>query len=94
MKNDITVFLLCFVLFFFLPQTWKNEGFFALYKGFWPNWLRLGPWNIIVSFSKLCKTIKLAIQQQVLTDSFTEFSVWKVPCQHKYSLFMNGKLCS
>ncbi|KFQ17895.1 Kidney mitochondrial carrier protein 1, partial [Merops nubicus] len=34
-----------------LLQTWKNEGFFALYKGFWPNWLRLGPWNIIVSFS-------------------------------------------
>lgn len=33
-----------------LMQTWKNEGFFALYKGFWPNWLRLGPWNIIVSF--------------------------------------------
>ncbi|OXB57969.1 hypothetical protein ASZ78_004291 [Callipepla squamata] len=33
-----------------LLQTWKNEGFFALYKGFWPNWLRLGPWNIIVSF--------------------------------------------
>ncbi|XP_064863438.1 brain mitochondrial carrier protein 1-like isoform X3 [Oncorhynchus nerka] len=30
-------------------QTWKNEGFFALYKGFWPNWLRLGPWNIILS---------------------------------------------
>ncbi|NXR15383.1 KMCP1 protein, partial [Semnornis frantzii] len=22
-------------------QTWKNEGFFAFYKGFWPNWLRL-----------------------------------------------------
>ncbi|MBZ3876212.1 Kidney mitochondrial carrier protein 1 [Sciurus carolinensis] len=34
-----------------LWKTWKNEGFFALYKGFWPNWLRLGPWNIIVSFS-------------------------------------------
>lgn len=34
-------------------QTWKSEGFFALYKGFWPNWLRLGPWNIIVSFSEL-----------------------------------------
>ncbi|XP_009070571.1 PREDICTED: kidney mitochondrial carrier protein 1 [Acanthisitta chloris] len=30
-----------------LLQTWKTEGFFALYKGFWPNWLRLGPWNII-----------------------------------------------
>uniref|UniRef100_A0A8C0EE48 Solute carrier family 25 member 14 n=1 Tax=Bubo bubo TaxID=30461 RepID=A0A8C0EE48_BUBBB len=34
-----------------LVKTWKSEGFFALYKGFWPNWLRLGPWNIIVSFS-------------------------------------------
>ncbi|XP_069749874.1 brain mitochondrial carrier protein 1 isoform X2 [Narcine bancroftii] len=30
-----------------LLQIWKTEGFFALYKGFWPNWLRLGPWNII-----------------------------------------------
>ncbi|KAI6078386.1 Brain mitochondrial carrier protein 1 [Aix galericulata] len=36
-----------------LVKTWKSEGFFALYKGFWPNWLRLGPWNIIVSFSVL-----------------------------------------
>ncbi|NWU72816.1 UCP5 protein, partial [Pterocles burchelli] len=24
-----------------LVKTWKSEGFFALYKGFWPNWLRL-----------------------------------------------------
>lgn len=38
------------ILVMFLPQMWKHEGFFALYKGFWPNWLRLGPWNIIVSF--------------------------------------------
>ncbi|XP_060900094.1 kidney mitochondrial carrier protein 1 isoform X1 [Labrus mixtus] len=28
-------------------QTWRSEGFMALYKGFFPNWLRLGPWNII-----------------------------------------------
>uniref|UniRef100_A0A674N382 Solute carrier family 25 member 30 n=1 Tax=Takifugu rubripes TaxID=31033 RepID=A0A674N382_TAKRU len=28
-------------------QTWRHEGFMALYKGFFPNWLRLGPWNII-----------------------------------------------
>ncbi|XP_037678194.1 brain mitochondrial carrier protein 1 isoform X2 [Choloepus didactylus] len=28
-------------------KMWNHEGFFALYKGFWPNWLRLGPWNII-----------------------------------------------
>ncbi|XP_030293410.1 brain mitochondrial carrier protein 1 [Sparus aurata] len=40
-----------------LMQTWKNEGFFALYKGFWPNWLRLGPWNIIffITFEQLKK---------------------------------------
>ncbi|XP_065600025.1 kidney mitochondrial carrier protein 1 isoform X2 [Cyrtonyx montezumae] len=40
-----------------LLQTWKSEGFFALYKGFWPNWLRLGPWNIIffVTYEQLKK---------------------------------------
>ncbi|XP_057579046.1 kidney mitochondrial carrier protein 1-like [Hippopotamus amphibius kiboko] len=40
-----------------LLQTWKNEGFFALCKGFWPNWLRLGPWNIIffVTYEQLKK---------------------------------------
>ncbi|GFR57836.1 kidney mitochondrial carrier protein 1 [Elysia marginata] len=30
-----------------LVRTTKTEGFMALYKGFIPNWLRLGPWNII-----------------------------------------------
>ncbi|XP_075055832.1 kidney mitochondrial carrier protein 1 isoform X1 [Mixophyes fleayi] len=40
-----------------LLQTWKNEGFSALYKGFWPNWLRLGPWNIIffITYEQLKK---------------------------------------
>ncbi|XP_075447229.1 kidney mitochondrial carrier protein 1 isoform X1 [Ascaphus truei] len=40
-----------------LLQTWRNEGFFALYKGFWPNWLRLGPWNIIffITYEQLKK---------------------------------------
>uniref|UniRef100_A0A8C5XIA0 Solute carrier family 25 member 14 n=1 Tax=Microcebus murinus TaxID=30608 RepID=A0A8C5XIA0_MICMU len=28
-------------------KMWKHECFFALYEGFWPNWLQLGPWNII-----------------------------------------------
>ncbi|CAF0979042.1 unnamed protein product [Rotaria magnacalcarata] len=31
----------CFV------KTTRNEGFSALYKGFFPSWLRLGPWNIV-----------------------------------------------
>ncbi|XP_071798079.1 kidney mitochondrial carrier protein 1-like [Asterias amurensis] len=30
-----------------LVKTFKYEGFFALYKGFIPTWVRLGPWNII-----------------------------------------------
>lgn len=30
-----------------LVQTVKTEGFMALYKGFIPTWVRLGPWNII-----------------------------------------------
>lgn len=33
-----------------LFQTVKSEGPRALYKGFCPTWVRLGPWNIIVSF--------------------------------------------
>ncbi|XP_076312583.1 kidney mitochondrial carrier protein 1-like [Tachypleus tridentatus] len=28
-------------------QTVQTEGFLALYKGFVPTWVRLGPWNII-----------------------------------------------
>lgn len=28
-------------------QTVQTEGFLALYKGFIPTWVRLGPWNII-----------------------------------------------
>lgn len=28
-------------------KTYKYEGFLALYKGFLPTWLRMGPWNII-----------------------------------------------
>uniref|UniRef100_UPI00358DE624 brain mitochondrial carrier protein 1-like n=1 Tax=Myxine glutinosa TaxID=7769 RepID=UPI00358DE624 len=36
-------------------QTWRTEGSLAFYKGFWPNWLRLGPWNIIffITFEQL-----------------------------------------
>ncbi|XP_055868352.1 kidney mitochondrial carrier protein 1-like isoform X2 [Biomphalaria glabrata] len=30
-----------------IVRTVKTEGVTALYKGFIPNWLRLGPWNII-----------------------------------------------
>ncbi|XP_025079624.1 kidney mitochondrial carrier protein 1-like isoform X2 [Pomacea canaliculata] len=30
-----------------IVQTVRTEGVMALYKGFIPNWLRLGPWNII-----------------------------------------------
>ncbi|XP_061695695.1 kidney mitochondrial carrier protein 1-like isoform X2 [Syngnathoides biaculeatus] len=46
--------LLCTGLVF---QTWRSEGLAALYKGFIPNWFRLGPWNIIffVTYEQLRK---------------------------------------
>lgn len=38
-------------------QTVKNEGFRALYKGFIPTYLRMGPWNIIffITYEQLKK---------------------------------------
>jgi len=41
-----------------LVRTVRTEGFMALYKGFIPNWLRLGPWNIIffMTYEQLKKT--------------------------------------
>lgn len=40
-----------------LVQTYRTEGFLALYKGFIPNWMRLGPWNVIffIIFEQLKK---------------------------------------
>nr|CAD7571423.1 unnamed protein product [Timema californicum] len=40
-----------------LAQTVKNEGLLALYKGFIPTWVRMGPWNIIffVTYEQLKK---------------------------------------
>jgi solute carrier family 25 uncoupling protein 27 len=29
-----------------LMKSVKNEGFFSLYKGFFPIWIRLGPWSM------------------------------------------------
>ncbi|OWK00670.1 SLC25A30 [Cervus elaphus hippelaphus] len=53
-----------------LLQTWKNEGFFALYKGFWPNWLRLGPWNIIAKSNSWCTSAHSGDSQTVLKKLF------------------------
>jgi len=38
-------------------QTVRTEGVFALYKGFIPTWVRLGPWNIIffITYEQLKK---------------------------------------
>ncbi len=49
-RSRITVmtFFQCSCVYFL--QTYRTEGFLALYKGFIPNWVRLGPWNVIVSF--------------------------------------------
>jgi hypothetical protein len=31
-----------------LSKTIRMEGWSALYKGFVPNYMRLGPWNVVV----------------------------------------------
>lgn len=38
-------------------RTFKNEGFWAFYKGFIPAWFRMGPWNIIffITYEQLKK---------------------------------------
>lgn len=38
-------------------RTVRNEGFAALYKGFIPTWVRMGPWNIIffITYEQLKK---------------------------------------
>ena len=40
-----------------LNKTLKNEGFFGLYKGFLPCWLRMAPWSITfwLSFEQIRK---------------------------------------
>lgn len=30
-----------------MVKTVRHEGFWALYKGFMPTWVRMGPWNVI-----------------------------------------------
>jgi len=55
----------CFV------KTIGNEGFFALYKGFFPSWLRLGPWNIVffIVFEQLKQlNAKLENKSSINTD--------------------------
>lgn len=42
----------------------------ALYKGFFPNWLRLGPWNIIVSFNCLIVFVYTLFNASVGTTIF------------------------
>lgn len=56
-RNEPFPVCFSFVLFDSADQTTKNEGFFALYKGFFPSWLRLGPWNIVffIAYEQLKK---------------------------------------
>ena len=38
-------------MFHCLSSTARNEGIFALYKGFFPNWFRLAPWTLMFFLS-------------------------------------------
>lgn len=35
-----------------LSKTIRREGWSALYKGFVPNYMRLGPWNVVVCYNE------------------------------------------
>lgn len=50
---------------FLLLQTFKSEGFFALYRGFVPQFLRLFPWNVIVSLNEFlsCRHFCVSLKQ-------------------------------
>lgn len=50
---------------FLLLQTFKSEGFFALYRGFVPQFLRLFPWNVIVSLNEFlsCRHFYVSLKQ-------------------------------
>ncbi|KAH3811723.1 kidney mitochondrial carrier protein 1-like [Dreissena polymorpha] len=47
LANGVAVSAIYTSSFDCLMTTVRTEGVLALYKGFIPNWLRLGPWNII-----------------------------------------------
>jgi len=42
-----------------IGKVMKNEGFGAFYKGFWPNFARIGTWNIVMflTFEQLKKQV-------------------------------------
>jgi solute carrier family 25 (mitochondrial uncoupling protein), member 27 len=42
-----------------LMKTVQNEGLFALYKGFFPVWIRMAPWSLTfwLSFEKIRSSI-------------------------------------
>lgn len=54
----------------FIFQTIRNEGFLALYKGFFPSWLRLGPWNIVffIVFEQLKKMDERFAEKHLQND--------------------------
>ena len=67
----------------------------ALYKGFFPNWLRLGPWNIIVSFflprhGRVSRRVSTLVSVCLPTGEVVdvvEFCFITLACQATLSLF-------
>ena len=58
-------------MFHCLTSTARNEGIFALYKGFFPNWFRLAPW-----------TLMFFLSYERIRFGLSTFSLSKVPGQH------------
>ena len=59
-KAEGSFFLFLFLFLFFSTKTIKSKsGFFGVYKGFFPNWMRIGP-HTIVTFLILEQLRRLA----------------------------------
>jgi len=43
-------------------KTVRTEGVLALYKGYMPKWLQLGPWNIM-TFGQLKRAFRIKKQK-------------------------------
>lgn len=68
----------------FSLQTWRSEGFMALYKGFFPNWLRLGPWNIIVSLNNFSFSVPTCLHTNNVTQRLFNWSNYCGRCCEYY----------
>lgn len=78
------------MLSFVCLQTIKTEGILALYKGFIPIWVRLGPWNIIVSLVLIFDFEAMGIMNCTMTV-YWEYSPSLILAPFAFIVWANSK---